>query len=133
MASAQLRHRKHDVAQLGCNVAQTVANGRTHRNGDVAGAGHLAWVDLITAFLRQDNAVCPNQPHAGPQITNLLNALVDATSPMANRWSSRTLSSKAASNSPATIRNVMADLEELGFITSPHTSAGRINTARLCG
>jgi heat-inducible transcriptional repressor len=32
--------------------------------------------------------------------------------------------------SPATIRNVMADLEDMGFITSPHTSAGRIPTPR---
>jgi heat-inducible transcriptional repressor len=32
--------------------------------------------------------------------------------------------------SPATIRNVMADLEELGFIASPHTSAGRVPTPR---
>lgn len=32
--------------------------------------------------------------------------------------------------SAATIRNVMADLEELGFVTSPHTSAGRIPTPR---
>jgi len=32
--------------------------------------------------------------------------------------------------SPATIRNVMADLEEMGFIASPHTSAGRIPTVR---
>ena len=32
--------------------------------------------------------------------------------------------------SPATIRNVMSDLEELGFIASPHTSAGRIPTQR---
>lgn len=32
--------------------------------------------------------------------------------------------------SPATIRNVMADLEDLGLIKSPHTSAGRIPTAR---
>ena len=32
--------------------------------------------------------------------------------------------------SPATIRNVMADLEELGLIASPHTSAGRIPTAK---
>ncbi len=30
--------------------------------------------------------------------------------------------------SPATIRNVMSDLEQLGFIASPHTSAGRIPT-----
>ena len=32
--------------------------------------------------------------------------------------------------SAATVRNVMSDLEELGFITSPHTSAGRIPTPR---
>jgi heat-inducible transcriptional repressor len=32
--------------------------------------------------------------------------------------------------SPATIRNIMSDLEELGFIASPHTSAGRIPTPR---
>ncbi len=32
--------------------------------------------------------------------------------------------------SPASIRNIMADLEELGFIASPHTSAGRIPTSR---
>lgn len=32
--------------------------------------------------------------------------------------------------SPATIRNVMADLEEFGFVCSPHTSAGRVPTAR---
>lgn len=31
--------------------------------------------------------------------------------------------------SPATIRNVMSDLEEMGFVASPHTSAGRIPTA----
>jgi heat-inducible transcriptional repressor len=32
--------------------------------------------------------------------------------------------------SPATIRNVMADLEEMGFIASPHTSSGRVPTPR---
>ncbi|HYC45495.1 MAG TPA: heat-inducible transcriptional repressor HrcA [Burkholderiales bacterium] len=32
--------------------------------------------------------------------------------------------------SPASIRNVMADLEDLGFIASPHTSAGRVPTSR---
>jgi heat-inducible transcriptional repressor len=32
--------------------------------------------------------------------------------------------------SPATVRNIMADLEELGFIASPHTSAGRVPTPR---
>ncbi|WP_028603954.1 heat-inducible transcriptional repressor HrcA [Ottowia thiooxydans] len=44
---------------------------------------------------------------------------------------SRTLSrAPGLELSPATIRNVMADLEELGLITSPHTSAGRVPTAR---
>ena len=44
---------------------------------------------------------------------------------------SRTLSKASGMElSPATIRNVMADLEDLGLIVSPHTSAGRIPTAR---
>jgi heat-inducible transcriptional repressor len=32
--------------------------------------------------------------------------------------------------SPATIRNIVADLEELGFVASPHTSAGRVPTIK---
>src|SRR3546814_5833543 len=44
---------------------------------------------------------------------------------------SRTLSRMASLGlSSATIRNVMADLDELGFVASPHTSAGRIPTTR---
>ena len=44
---------------------------------------------------------------------------------------SRTLSRHSGLDlSAATIRNVMADLEEMGFVTSPHTSAGRIPTPR---
>jgi heat-inducible transcriptional repressor len=44
---------------------------------------------------------------------------------------SRTLSKACGLKlSAATIRNVMADLEEMGLIASPHTSAGRIPTAR---
>jgi heat-inducible transcriptional repressor len=44
---------------------------------------------------------------------------------------SRTLSRASGLElSPATIRNVMADLEDLGLIASPHTSAGRVPTAR---
>lgn len=44
---------------------------------------------------------------------------------------SRTLSrAPGLELSPATIRNVMADLEDLGLIVSPHTSAGRVPTAR---
>ena len=44
---------------------------------------------------------------------------------------SRTLSRDSGLDlSPASIRNVMADLEELGFVASPHTSAGRIPTVK---
>ncbi len=44
---------------------------------------------------------------------------------------SRTLSRETdLTLSPATIRNVMADLEEMGLVCSPHTSAGRIPTVR---
>lgn len=44
---------------------------------------------------------------------------------------SRTLSRDSGLDlSPATIRNVMSDLEEMGFVSAPHTSAGRIPTAR---
>ncbi len=32
--------------------------------------------------------------------------------------------------SPATVRNVMADLEEMGYLVSPHTSAGRVPTEK---
>ncbi len=42
---------------------------------------------------------------------------------------SRTLARDAGLDlSPATVRNVMADLEELGLVASPHTSAGRVPT-----
>ena len=43
---------------------------------------------------------------------------------------SRTLARDAGMDlSPATIRNVMSDLEELGLVNSPHTSAGRVPTS----
>ncbi|MGH8232390.1 MAG: heat-inducible transcriptional repressor HrcA, partial [Steroidobacteraceae bacterium] len=44
---------------------------------------------------------------------------------------SRTLSRESGlALSSATVRNVMSDLEELGFVSSPHTSAGRVPTDR---
>jgi heat-inducible transcriptional repressor len=44
---------------------------------------------------------------------------------------SRTISKRSVMNvSPATIRNVMADLEEMGLLQQPHTSAGRVPTVK---
>ena len=61
----------------------------------------------------------------------LLKALVERYIADGQPVGSRTLSRASGLElSPATIRNVMSDLEELGLIVSPHTSAGRIPTAR---
>ena len=61
----------------------------------------------------------------------LLKALVERYIADGQPVGSRTLSRAAGLDlSAATIRNVMADLEDLGLIVSPHTSAGRVPTAR---
>ena len=61
----------------------------------------------------------------------LLKALVERYIADGQPVGSRTLAKATGLElSPATIRNVMSDLEELGLIASPHTSAGRIPTAR---
>ncbi|MCH8180670.1 MAG: heat-inducible transcriptional repressor HrcA [Proteobacteria bacterium] len=61
----------------------------------------------------------------------LLKALVERYIADGQPVGSRTLSRASGLElSAATIRNVMADLEELGLIVSPHTSAGRVPTAR---
>ncbi len=61
----------------------------------------------------------------------LLKALIERYIADGQPVGSRTLSKASGLDlSAATIRNVMSDLEELGLIASPHTSAGRIPTAR---
>ena len=55
--------------------------------------------------------------------------IVDAYVETGEPIGSRTLSRRLGMNlSPATIRNVMSDLEELGLLFAPHTSAGRLPT-----
>jgi heat-inducible transcriptional repressor len=59
----------------------------------------------------------------------LLKALIENYIRDGQPVGSRTLSRDSGlSLSSATIRNVMADLEDLGFVASPHTSAGRVPT-----
>jgi heat-inducible transcriptional repressor len=61
----------------------------------------------------------------------LLKTLVERYIAEGQPVGSRTLSRASGLElSPATIRNVMSDLEDLGLIASPHTSAGRVPTAR---
>lgn len=62
---------------------------------------------------------------------HLFKALVEHFIQDGSPVGSRTLSKDANLNlSPASIRNVMADLEDMGFLHSPHTSAGRVPTAK---
>ena len=62
---------------------------------------------------------------------DLLKTLIERHISEGQPIGSRTLSRHSGLDlSAATIRNVMADLEELGFVTSPHTSAGRVPTPR---
>jgi heat-inducible transcriptional repressor len=60
-------------------------------------------------------------------LKTLVERYIDDGQPVGSRTLSR---ASGLDLSPATIRNVMSDLEELGYIASPHTSAGRVPTAR---
>lgn len=61
----------------------------------------------------------------------VLNAIVDDYIRSAEPVGSRSISKREdVKFSPATIRNEMADLEELGFLEQPHTSAGRVPSTK---
>ncbi|HXH04086.1 MAG TPA: heat-inducible transcriptional repressor HrcA [Candidatus Competibacteraceae bacterium] len=71
-----------------------------------------------------------SNPPLSERAQQLLKALVERYIRDGQPVGSRTLSRAGFDLSPATIRNVMADLEELGLVRAPHTSAGRVPTAR---
>ena len=59
-----------------------------------------------------------------------MRVLIEAHILTGNPVGSRTISKKLGGVlSPATVRNMMTDLEEIGFLWQPHTSAGRVPTA----
>ena len=61
----------------------------------------------------------------------ILQAIIDDYITTAMPVGSRTISRKSGVGfSPATIRNEMSDLEELGYLDQPHTSAGRIPSVK---
>ncbi len=71
------------------------------------------------------------QPEPSERARLILRALIEHYVRDGQPVGSRTLArTTGLSLSPASIRNVMADLEELGFIAAPHTSAGRVPTAK---
>jgi heat-inducible transcriptional repressor len=87
---------------------------------------------FIQPAKRRRENTCPyNENMLDDRARTLLKTLVERYIADGTPVGSRTLSRASGLDlSPATIRNVMADLEELGLIASPHTSAGRIPTAR---
>ena len=66
-----------------------------------------------------------------PRMLEVLNAVVRTYIETGEPVASRTIARSRRDNlSPATIRNIMADLADLGFLDQPHTSAGRIPTPK---
>jgi len=73
--------------------------------------------------------VSSNAPLLNERSLQLLKTLVERYISDGQPVGSRVLSKDSDLNlSPATIRNVMADLEDMGLVHSPHTSAGRVPT-----
>jgi heat-inducible transcriptional repressor len=93
----------------------------------------IAAVDAFAIFLLRQGLM-PDTPRASESEPNdraqqLLRTLVECYVRDGQPVGSRTLTRESGlSLSAATIRNVMADLEEQGFVASPHTSAGRVPT-----
>ncbi|NUS39568.1 MAG: heat-inducible transcriptional repressor HrcA [Lysobacter sp.] len=71
------------------------------------------------------------QPTLDPRARQLLRTLIGRYIRDGEPVGSQTLARHAGLDvSPATIRNILGDLEELGLLASPHTSAGRVPTAQ---
>ena len=69
------------------------------------------------------------RPDLDPRTQDILRQAVHTFIAFGDPVGSRTLAKvNSLGLSPATIRNVMADLEELGYLFQPHTSAGRVPT-----
>ncbi len=74
---------------------------------------------------RAQSAVSAMDERSREVFRRIVEAYVETGEPVGSRTLSRQLPDQI---SPATIRNVMADLQDLGLLYSPHTSAGRLPT-----
>src|SRR3989475_11097440 len=71
----------------------------------------------------------PSEPPIGEREREILTAIVETFISTGEPVGSRTLArSNREGLSPASIRNVMADLSDAGFLEQPHTSSGRVPT-----
>jgi heat-inducible transcriptional repressor len=81
--------------------------------------------------MHSTESTATGHPALNERTQHLLKVLVERYIREGQPVGSRTLARDAGLDlSPATVRNVMADLEELGYLRAPHTSAGRVPTVR---
>lgn len=79
---------------------------------------------LQTQVLQQESALRPREREI---LLSLVRAYIENGEPLGSRTLSRLSTSGL---SAASIRNVMADLSEAGYLDQPHTSAGRVPTEK---
>ena len=111
-----MRRRQPD-GKPGIAAKLTPYTGFVHpsRRIDAAWAAHYIRGIMITELNERSREI----------LRHVIEAFVETGEPVG----SRTLSRRLGLNlSPATIRNVMADLEDFGLLYAPHTSAGRLPT-----
>src|SRR3954468_14706240 len=85
---------------------------------------------IISISTRPDRLLTPMSRH--PELPErdrrilgvLVHAYIDQGEPVSSLW----LANRGFGVSSATLRNIMARLEELGYVRQPHTSAGRVPT-----
>ena len=78
---------------------------------------------------RDDSGTAPDR--LDPRARQLLRTLIGRYIHDGEPVGSQTLARHAGLDvSPATIRNILADLEDIGLLSAPHTSAGRVPTVQ---
>ncbi|EQD77883.1 Negative regulator of class I heat shock protein [mine drainage metagenome] len=135
---ANVQRRQHGVPQ---RMARMMARfyGRSAASAAVSGRrGARIWRAGLASGPCRPYACCSfvriqsmaaHPPGLDARARQLLRSLIEQYLSGGEPVGSRTLSRSAGLEvSPATIRNIMADLEDAGLVASPHTSAGRIPT-----
>ena len=90
----------------------------------------LAWISAGAYIRCMSRALHEDKP-LDPRARQLLRTLIGRYIRDGEPVGSQTLARHAGLDvSPATIRNILADLEDLGLLAAPHTSAGRVPTAQ---
>lgn len=118
-----------------CFPAVAFAGMANERLGDLGGTlrrdAGTCFGDRLALSISEPSVNAVPAPPLDSRSRALLRALIAQYIRDGAPVGSRTLAKQAGLDvSPATIRNVMADLEDIGLVSTPHTSAGRVPTAQ---